>query len=377
MLNQCEKVITIPQFTGTCWFNSILMVSLYSHRMRQLLRNKIKSINESKKSDTLMKIFIDIIESKYFEQENIQHSDLILKLKLTPDEIILYLNKFSPYDFYYNPEYTEEGFMSQFYITRFLNFFEMTYKNVLVIDYITDTKKFYISQVYAQETITPEYRAASNYPFLKSRDHFKSDLEYSKHVEKIKLKKDKYNQKLTDFLILMYKKLYENYINGKLDVLIINYPKTHVLKDERILYNLDYFKIKDTVQINNNTFILDSMIFNNYNIKECKAGHSIAGITCNNKRYIYNGWTSQTADPAMLSADNSMYSNIPCALIPYDWFNPSEDLSFCLNPKECKIEFIDLYDVIEHKLNLCFNIKKGENMHIFINKNSVNPTLIN
>ena len=79
----------------------------------------------------------------------------------------------------------------------------------------------------------------------------------------------------------------------------------------------------------------------------------------------------------MLSADNSMYSNIPCALIPYDWFNPSEDLSFCLNPKECKIEFIDLYDVIKHKLNLCFNIKKGENMHIFINKNSLNPTLIN
>ena len=50
MSNQCEKVITIPQFTGTCWFNSILMVTLYSHRMRQLLLNKIKSMDEEKKN---------------------------------------------------------------------------------------------------------------------------------------------------------------------------------------------------------------------------------------------------------------------------------------------------------------------------------------
>ena len=175
----------------------------------------------------------------------------------------------------------------------------------------------------------------------------------------------------------MYKKLYENYKNGKLDVLIINYPKTHVLKDERILYNLDYFKIKENVQINNDTFILDSMIFTNYNIRECQAGHSIAGITCNNKRYIYNGWTSQTTDLSMLSADNSMYSNIPCALIPYDWFNPSEDLSFCLNSEKCKLDFFSLIKgKKKHKEDLCFNFSLGDNMHVFINKKSYNPTFI-
>ena len=51
MSTKCEKVITIPQFTGTCWFNSILMVTLYSHRMRQLLLNKIKSMDEEKKTN--------------------------------------------------------------------------------------------------------------------------------------------------------------------------------------------------------------------------------------------------------------------------------------------------------------------------------------
>jgi hypothetical protein len=27
--NYCNKLETIPQFSGTCWFNSILMVILY------------------------------------------------------------------------------------------------------------------------------------------------------------------------------------------------------------------------------------------------------------------------------------------------------------------------------------------------------------
>ena len=45
-MSQCNKVITIPQYNETCWFNSILMVCLYSQNMRKLLSNKIKYINK-------------------------------------------------------------------------------------------------------------------------------------------------------------------------------------------------------------------------------------------------------------------------------------------------------------------------------------------
>ena len=79
-------------------------------------------------------------------------------------------------------------------------------------NFLNILKKFYISQVYAQETITPEYRSTSGYPILKSRDQFKSDAEYYKHVEKIKLKQDKYNENITNFLITIYKKLTESFI---------------------------------------------------------------------------------------------------------------------------------------------------------------------
>ena len=88
MSTKCEKVITIPQFTSTCWFNSILMVALYSHRMRQLLLNKIKSMDEGKKTNPLMQVFINVIESKYFEETSLQKDEIISKLQLTPEEII-------------------------------------------------------------------------------------------------------------------------------------------------------------------------------------------------------------------------------------------------------------------------------------------------
>ena len=271
-----------------------------------------------------------------------------------------------------------QGFFPEFYINRFLSFFDIDYKKIILLDYYPESKKFYISDSYINEVQTDEYKYAfSSIPEKKNPNDFKTNEEYEKYQEKYDLESNKFYVRIQAQLSVLYNTLYNNYKKGNFDILIIRYPD----KENRNLldvftYEIDYFKIKDQIQINNNTFILDSMIFSNYNIKECKAGHSIAGITCNNKRYIYNGWTSRTTDPSMLTENNSLFSNIPCALIPYDWFNPEEDLSFCLNSTECKLDFIYLYDIIEHKLNLCFNFKKGENMHIFINKNSLNPTFI-
>ena len=151
MLNQCEKVITIPQFTGTCWFNSILMVTLYSHRMRQLLLNKIKKMEDYQKNNPLMKVFIDVIESKYFEQENIDPIELVSKLQLKPEEILYVLNMHNPLDFYLeipddatyeNVKFLSKGYFPEFYVNRFLSFFDIDYKKIIIIDYYPEQKNF-------------------------------------------------------------------------------------------------------------------------------------------------------------------------------------------------------------------------------------------
>jgi hypothetical protein len=61
MPTKCKSVITIPQFTGTCWFNALLMALLYSDGTRQyLLKNLINSELYSK-NKRLYDIFIGYI----------------------------------------------------------------------------------------------------------------------------------------------------------------------------------------------------------------------------------------------------------------------------------------------------------------------------
>ena len=60
----------------------------------------------------------------------------------------------------------------------------------------------------------------------------------------------------------------------------------------------------DTIVMNNKTYVLDASMFSSW--PEQGAGHVIAGISCNNSKMYYNGWSS---------ADKSR----PCPLIDVDW----------------------------------------------------------
>lgn len=40
--NYCNDLKTIPQFSGTCWFNSIIHVMLYSNGFRNVLKKNFK-----------------------------------------------------------------------------------------------------------------------------------------------------------------------------------------------------------------------------------------------------------------------------------------------------------------------------------------------
>ena len=130
--------------------------------------------------------------------------------------------------------------------------------------------------------------------------------------------------------------------------------------------------------------ILDSFILRNYNLRECEKAHVIAGITCNKSRYIYNGWTIDTEDPAKgksKSAEKTIdnYKRYPCPLTKYDWFKPDDDLSFCFLQDECQTLFFDdklkeLEPII--KTDVCFNIKRSKRMYVYIDKDKINPTYI-
>jgi hypothetical protein len=48
-----------------------------------------------------------------------------------------------------------------------------------------------------------------------------------------------------------------------------------------------------------NTDVLDACIIGDEIKGACSTTHVIAGVTCRNARYVYNGWTVRSSDPAM------------------------------------------------------------------------------
>jgi hypothetical protein len=60
--NYCNKLETIPQFSGTCWFNSILTVMLYSQGFRKEL-NKILKGRRKTQDDKLFNFILYMLRN--------------------------------------------------------------------------------------------------------------------------------------------------------------------------------------------------------------------------------------------------------------------------------------------------------------------------
>jgi hypothetical protein len=103
------------------------------------------------------------------------------------------------------------------------------------------------------------------------------------------------------------------------------------------------------IKYNGTSYILDSCILGaELHTQSCSIGHAIAGVTCNNERRIYNGWTARSADKAMKGA-GSVVSDMPCALMKADW---QKDKSFCINSQACRMNVSRPNQIGKE---LCFN----------------------
>ena len=84
-MNSCTDISVIPQFVGTCWFNAILMITLYSENMRKLL---IKESKKWKNPNTFLRIIKQILKN-YNKPEKVQ--EFFKKIK--PEYILLKMLK--------------------------------------------------------------------------------------------------------------------------------------------------------------------------------------------------------------------------------------------------------------------------------------------
>jgi hypothetical protein len=327
----CDKVITIPQTRDTCWFNAILMAIFYSQHSRKLLYHHFEG-----KEDKFSRIMNDIIKHNYIKTEQSNQYFKFMK----PQNILKYMNTDTKKIFKYFKTEKSYGFYEELFLPFFLKSLN---KNVLdIIIYNYDSTSYYANfyslintfEILEGDITTNVKIDIDKWIGLNSKDI--QDPEYIL-VHKCYIESERnnvytnlfYNKTITDPSI---KKL----LNLK------NYPRIIDIKGLQDLNNDIFF-------YNGNKYILDSILLSDYNSEEINSsGHAIAGITCKNNRYVYNGWIRTTNDPAMLNNHTRL---LPCELMKFHW-DVNKDEKFCLNPQLCKLDTNIKPD------DLCFSFNK-------------------
>lgn len=329
----CSKLAVIPLYAGTCWFNAILMVSLYSQYTRKAV---IKASKNWNKNDSFLMILKEILKIYNKEPEKVEK----LFYKIKPEKILFkMINK-----------YNEKNFIKQFkilsknngiqnfgyeyinnpdYINHFLNYLKV---NVLDITY-NDNNKYLL-----------------NFNKYLSYDFYKNKINALKLNKNIINKTKRIIKNIPDILIIQKNIHNDEFFNHIYD--FPDYPYNSSLYEFNIK-GLD--KFKDTITLNGYKYRLDSVILDNYN--DINIGHRIAGITCNNEHYVYNGWDRNRN---MFDVNKFRYKNsIPCPLMKFNW-NIHKDTKFNLNLDLCKLDFIK-----RDNDKLCFSFNKGIRTFIY------------
>ncbi len=319
-MNHCLNIAVIPQFRETCWFNAILMSCFYSQGLRKLMINK---------KDNLSKFIRQIIRNSY-NKENLK---LFNKIK---PELLLFniLNK--------NNHNMKKTIIKNKVFNWSLNYISefLKYYGVSVLDITCIENKFILNF----------FKTTVDYEIKLFNPQHNFDIDVEADIKGINDNPD---------VLLFYltnKNIYKE--------LVKVYPDFEKLDSKN--FDIHFEDFNEIIKFKGNEYKLDSVLINNYNNLDIQNAHSIVGITCENKRYVYNGWNSLTIDNSMITVTKDKIKTYPCSLIEYDW-DIKKDEEFCLNPNECKLKGID-------KRDLCFSFYKGERILVYVKIDNYDET---
>jgi hypothetical protein len=340
----CSRILTPKQVGSICWFMAAFVAMFYSQRSRKLLLDASSSWNTKKELFSLLK---HILDDKYLKVASRESEDYEKFSDDTFVKVLALLYKENSEAFPYKTEEVKSGFHSEYYIGKLYKLLNINYK---IFDYSVDGKHLYYSYlneefnstIYRVINKTLKINLLPNYTF--------------KYVE------EKMIAPQVLIVIAHDKKITANIYNKSFPHTIINEgdTKTNLTSlDDKIYYlGVEYH--------------LDSVILSNWNKDILNKGHGIAGITCKKNKYVYNGWTRTSIDPAMV--DKVMTRKIPCELMPYNW-NIKKHGDFCLSPKKCIPEVLKSVKKVKGH-DLCFNFSKGKRILLYVRKDPARETSI-
>jgi len=357
-INYCNFVNTIPQFGGTCWFNSILMACLYSHNSRNLL---LKLAKRWDKSNNFLMIIKNILKNHYFNStktnkyfKKVKPEAILFKMLKSNKDI--FLKNFLKYKIK-NLGYSNLGWYNE-YIIKFFKFLGVS---CLDITYFKDKKTYLINfdKYFKFKQVSKNSAEVVNEKFNRETASLKKFSEEYKEVKKIL-------DKVPDVLIVNHSELnsvytksvenlYSSYKKYNKEAVKAHYLETYKIKQDSSIKN--YEKI---INFNGHKYILDSCLISNYD-EESNVGHSIVGLTCRDSHYVYNGWNTNTIDAAMNNEKTANEMKV-CSLMPFEW-DLKTNTEFCLNKSLCSLDFLKKND---KSRNLCFSFNKGNRILVYV-----------
>lgn len=292
MPTPCEAIAVMPQYTGTCWFNALLMVLLYSEGGRNLLLTRE---HLWKLPQPLLGILRDILKEKSRDSDHQYYYN-----RITPEYILQLLRKVDPRRFYFDTGRLE-GHFAYPYIGHLFELLGVPKTLHLSAVYNKYTKNFdlYLNNIHNEEI--PFY--TSTY-LLHIPRVLKMLTSWFTHQVSPTQMEHAFDAICIEFLQmdagLEQVNTRDQYVKGN-----TYFPRLV----KRGLSKKDL--LTEKLFLGNNTYRIDSAFFVNIHDNKATSAHAIAGITCGDRRFIYNGWTRDRGQ-------------FPCPLFPFDWVNRND-----------------------------------------------------
>lgn len=324
----CDNYPVIPQYSGTCWFNSIITACCYSQGLREVFINNSLTWNNK---NSFVKYFKTILKYAYtYDKRVLKYNTdhLLLKYLVSFDKKLeTYMKQMIQY-YYGNPK-AVYGFIT--YIIKFLKNFNIKCLDFIKLDdkYLVDFDKNIKLEIKLDPIIETNYSYTLKESYKENKYEFK-DIRF-----KVKEKLEKPDLTTIPDVIIINPNALNTYLFENNQLLPYATKKIKLINDDK--YNNDFINYKGF------NYKLDAVILCNYNMNET-GGHAILGLTCGNNRYVYN----------------SFIINKKCKLYKFKW-NINEDKKFQFNYNKCKMEY-----KTNDKKNQVFSFNKGPRLLIYV-----------
>jgi hypothetical protein len=306
------------------------MALLYSDGTRQYLMKNLPTSELKSKNKDLYEIFMDILENRYYLYKD---NDLKLFNQLKPENILEMLHTADENTFYFNSDKHSAGHSGEYYMVRLFEYFGMKKK---VIYMRKENENYFYSPL--NNVLRLKYEPV--YTVDGNETKTKKQTVYALFDEEVKVED----------------------VPQSPDLLVVT--KINTLEDTdpgQPVISLNSKAIQETIEYQGNMYKISSTLTTNWNEDKCGQIHQIAGVTCNNERYIYNGWLKTYMNPK---------GRVPCELMKYDWLK--KDKNFLLSTTKCELIHIkDCDSRVDSELCFnTFNIDNNTYIYVRVDKNS-------